>query len=149
MMQIEGSSSGNTIALELARGDLKTGRLGRGRTPLEILAAFCNTGDLDELRLWHEWETATKGRQFTRWSSGARKELLIEDLDDQELADAEVGGELVHEFTADEWHALVGTPGAMAKALRITETHGVLGLRHFLTRVRGRWRRRKELNRAA
>jgi len=143
VMKIEDSSS--RVAMELTRGDLKTGWAGGGgKTPLEVLATFRNTGDFDELELWHEWEKATKGRQFSRWSSGAKEAMGLDELDDQELADAEVGGELLYELSSVEWHVLTGTPGAMAKALRITETHGLVGLKNFLNRIGERWRRRQK-----
>ena len=143
LLKVEGEDSGRNLALELARGDLKRGA---GRTPFEILAAFRDTGDLAELALWHEWEKATKGRHFSQWSRGARAELgLVEECSDEELAEAEVGGEVVHTFTFEEWHAVAGHAaatgcGALTIPLRIAETAGAGGVAEYLTKLTARWR---------
>lgn len=145
LLKIEGEQSGRKLALELTRGDLKHGL---GRTPFEILGAFHDTGDLAELALWHEWERATKGRHFTQWSQGARGELgLADELTDEELAEAEVGGELVYTFTPDEWHALIWhararSDGAMATPLGLAEDGGAKRVAGYLCGLVARWRRR-------
>ena len=49
-----------TPAEEMTRGDLKTSRTG-GRTPFQILADYCQTGDTRDRGLWHV-RTAGAGR---------------------------------------------------------------------------------------
>ena len=92
----DGHSPGN----ELARSDLKTGKAGH-RTTFEILGEIADTGDLEWLSLWHEYEKVTKRHQAITWSKGLRKLLLgLEpERSDEELAAEEVGGELVVELT--------------------------------------------------
>jgi hypothetical protein len=55
------SDRGKPVALEVARGDLKSSKHTGHRTPWEVLADFAETGDVDDLELWHEWERATQG----------------------------------------------------------------------------------------
>jgi hypothetical protein len=53
---------GRGVGSEVARGDLKSGRLG-SVTPFEILDYFERTGDAAAADLWAEWEQATHGRR--------------------------------------------------------------------------------------
>lgn len=145
LLKVEGADSGRKLAMELTRGDLKRGA---GRTPFEILEAFRDTGDLAELARWHEWEKATKGRHFTQWSRGARAEFGLDELSDQELAEAQVGGDVVYTFTPDEWSALVwasswGTAAEMTVPLRLAETGGAEAVRAHLGELTERWRRER------
>jgi hypothetical protein len=79
------------IALELARGDLKQARSGN-RTPFRILSDFVEFGVADDLDLWSEWETASRGRRQLTWASGFRAVLLAEsERSDDELAADELG----------------------------------------------------------
>jgi hypothetical protein len=84
----EGGSLGN----EMTRADLKKGRAG-SMMPFELLADFANTGDMDTLALWHEYETATRGRSSVRFSPGLRAVLLPGEKEktDEELANEDVG----------------------------------------------------------
>jgi hypothetical protein len=52
---------GRDPGLEVARGDLKAGRLG-SVTPFEILDYFARTGDADALELWNRYEVVSKHR---------------------------------------------------------------------------------------
>jgi hypothetical protein len=55
------TQDGQAVGNEMARADLKHGRVG-GRTPFEILDDFRWTGDNDDLIVWREYERATKPR---------------------------------------------------------------------------------------
>jgi hypothetical protein len=48
---------GKNVGREVARGDLKAGRLG-SLLPFELLEYFRATGDLDAIDVWHEFEHA-------------------------------------------------------------------------------------------
>jgi hypothetical protein len=82
LTKVEG---GWSTGLELARGDVKRGKRG-GITPFELLADFAATGDLESRRLWLEYEAATFGKRWLRWTPGLRARLLgteVEETDEQ------------------------------------------------------------------
>lgn len=140
LLKVTGEESGSRLALELTRGDLKSGG---GRTPFQILAGFRETGDLADLRLFQEWEKATKGQHFTRWSRGAKDALAVVEKSDEEIVEEEVGGETIYVPTPEEWLAACRTRGAQSRMLRIAEEQGEPGVRHYLTGIAARWRRRR------
>jgi len=76
------------LALEVARGDLKTARKG-SRTPWE-LAELARDGDARALALWQEWERTSLGRRQYAWAQGFRESLDLDGvLSDQEAAERE------------------------------------------------------------
>jgi hypothetical protein len=103
---------GWTAGSELARSDLKLGRRGEHLTPFELLRWLTMTGEVKPLRLWQEFELATKGKNAVRFSSGLRGLLLPNDEErsDIELASSNEGGELLVQLLvgAREWNRLVG-----------------------------------------
>lgn len=58
------------VGAEMVRADMKTAS-GEHRVPFEILAS-AGEGNEADLRLWHEFERATKGRKAITWSRGLR-----------------------------------------------------------------------------
>ncbi len=141
VLKVAGEQTGTNVANELTRGDLKTGK---GRTPFQILEDFARTGDLEDLERWHEWERASKGRHFSQWSRGARAALGIDERSDEEIvAEPEEGARTVYRPTADEWHAIVATPGAMARALDVAEREGTLGVKRWVRRIEEQWRSKR------
>jgi hypothetical protein len=126
----DGASPGN----ELARADLKRGRNGH-RTPLEILEAFRWTGDLEEIKLWRDYEKATKGHQAITWSKGLHQLLATEDRTDEEIAAEEVGGEVIALIDTDVWRQVVRVPGLPALLLDEAERGGAAAVEAALARV--------------
>jgi hypothetical protein len=121
------------VALEVARGDLKTSSNSGQRTPWQVLGDFADTGDCDDLAIWHEFERATTGVQAIRWSNGLRAAVALgEEATDEEVVQAVVGGEVVYTFTMPEWRMLCRTRGARAKVLRFAEAGGELAVRRFM-----------------
>jgi hypothetical protein len=117
------------VALEVARGDLKSSRHDGHRTPWEVLADFAETGDLEDLALWHEWERATAGVHAIRWSKGLRRETgLAAEYTDDEIVQVEIGGEIIYTFQGDEWAAVCATRGAQAMLLTAAEQGGTLAV---------------------
>lgn len=140
LLKVQGESTGASLAMELTRGDLKGGR---GRAPFQILQAFADTGDMADLELFREWVEASKGKHFTRWSDGARKALCVDELEDQDLVEKEVGGITIYCPGPDEWHALTGTPGALCEALRVAEGGGTVAVATYVAALREKWRDRR------
>ncbi len=125
----DGRSTGN----EMARGDMKQGREG-SRTPFEILDDFRWTGDVEDLALWHEYETATKGHQCITWSKGLREITGVAEVTDEQLAEEEVGGEDVAVIPAEVWAGIVKIPGLDAALLGACERSGLAGMNKLLAR---------------
>lgn len=126
------TQDGRSVGNEIARGDMKQGRNG-GRTPFEILDDFRWTGDVEDLALWNEWETATKGHKCITWSKGLRKILGCEpEMTDEELAEAEVGGENVAVIPAELWTEVVKIPAFDAALLHAAERGGLAGMNELL-----------------
>lgn len=101
---------------ELARGDLKDAKFGN-RTPFAILRDLLAVprvdGQLDlthptvrrDLKLWREWEQASKGRRQWGWSKGLRAELLplVDELTDDDIVDDDLMGEDVVQVANHVW----------------------------------------------
>ena len=111
--------------LEVGRFDVKVGRVGH-RTPFQILYDFGQTGDVEDLALWHEYEKAIPGTNSIRWSRGLKKRFLIDDETDDDLAGSELEGteeETVY-FSTAEWDLIQRVPEAQARILRAMEAGG-------------------------
>lgn len=110
--------SGWGVGQELARGDVKRS----GRTAFSILAE-ATAGDARSSALWIEYERATFGKRFLRWSPALRDRLLpeVEDVSDQDAASAEgIGVVLVSVFFRGQvWgvYAREGTTGLLLAEL--------------------------------
>jgi hypothetical protein len=76
---------GWSVGLEIARSDLKAW------SPVQLLREACETGDVEVVDLWREFEHATFGRRAIGWSKGLRDLLCGTEAEssDQELAASE------------------------------------------------------------
>ncbi|MDB4873091.1 MAG: hypothetical protein JWL97_4095, partial [Gemmatimonadales bacterium] len=117
---------GKSVGNEMARGDMKQGRKG-GRTAFEILDDFRWTGDAGDLRLVHEHEKATHGRQCITWSKGLRQLLTgtEEERSDEDLAAEEVGGHDIASIPGETWRAITKIPGLSTALLDELERGGL------------------------
>lgn len=84
------------LAMEVAGGTFKVGRE-RHLTPWELLDGAMD-GEAELASRWFEHEAATHGRRTMMWSKGMRRYRPLVERTDQELAEAEVGGEVVVAF---------------------------------------------------
>lgn len=111
------------LALELARGDLKTAR-GGNRTPFRILSDVSAFGLAEDVDLWLEWEKASKGRRQLTWATGFRAELLTAaESTDEELAAEELGtadDDLVR-ITGRDFRLVIAEGGLKGVVLNVTE----------------------------
>jgi hypothetical protein len=118
---------------EMTRSDLKVGR--KGRNPFKLLADVVATGDKADLRLWREYEKAIKGKRFLVWSKGLKAELGVGVVDDQELAEAEVGGEVVAVISTLDWRTIKSGKagrGFLVRLLEAAELRGEAGVYELL-----------------
>ena len=88
LTKVEAKGRRWTVGQELARADLKRGRVD-SLVPFELLADFCATGDVASATLWQEYEAATFGKQAVRWSDGLKDRFGVRKIDDVEAAAAE------------------------------------------------------------
>lgn len=131
------------VVMEMSRFDAKDGRSGH-RTPFQILHDLGQTGDVDDLNLWHEFERVMPGKNSIRWSNGLKTRFQVEDQTDSQLAAAEVDGAIVDGvlFSIDEWGLILGEPGAQARILGAMERAGGIGVALVLMDLRDRVRDR-------
>jgi hypothetical protein len=117
---------GWSVGLELARGDLKY----KGKTPLDLLALFADTGDLVARALWLEYERVTFGRRAIQWSPGLRAKVLpdVVELTDEEAASAEGEDEVLVSipFFGDDWNGWVRANRVKEVLREVEETAALL-----------------------
>lgn len=130
----EGAAIRLHTAQELARADLKRGRLG-SLMPFAIACDFFQTGDMAALDLWHEYERETIGKSIIRFTKGLRARLLPNETEatDEELAALKVGGSDVVRFAGWFYRKLARVPGLEGKALTALDTGGFAALVELLT----------------
>lgn len=100
-----------TIGSELTRLDRKKARhLSLG--PFDLLRWLVETGEVRPLRLWNEFERATKGRAAVKFSAGLRGRLLGAEVGstDEQLASVDAFDFQLLEVLVDNasWNRLVG-----------------------------------------
>lgn len=119
---------------EIARGDLKKGRLGT-LAPFELLSYFRQTGDMAVIPVWQEYEKATHNRRAITWSRGLRKDLMEDEPEktDEELASEEVGGDVWAIFPPETLRIIRRVPGLRARLLDVAENGGFPALVAELT----------------
>jgi hypothetical protein len=130
----EGAAIRLHTAHELARADLKQGREG-SLMPFDILAGFFETGDVELLDSWREYERETVGKSVIRFTKGLRARLLPQEAEktDEELAALQVGGVDVVRFAGWFYHKLARVPGLEGKVLTALDSGGFASLVELLT----------------
>ena len=112
------------VGYEMAGRGLKDGRKD-SRTPWQIFDDFTETGDLDDLDLWHAYEAATHGKRSIVFSRGLKDRYVISERSDQEVVDEEVGSIEDRVFTIIDWSTVASQPGLPARILNVLERSGV------------------------
>lgn len=101
-----------------------------GRTPFELLDDALTSGNADDWARWFEWERGTKGMQQLVWSDGLKDRAKLEDVSDEEAAEAEVDGEVVATIPPNTWQQLYWHA---ADLLTVTEHGGPQAAYDWLT----------------
>lgn len=120
------AKTGDMLAQEAALGQFKEARNGN-RTPFQIALSFFDTGDMEDLALWHEWERFSHGRRQLGWSKGLREWAQLEETEksDDEIASEEIGSsddDLVL-LPGDSWRMVRGR-NLEARVLEMAEKLG-------------------------
>lgn len=118
---------GEALGSELAYSQPGRSRSGLGtRPPFALLDDLVETGEAESLRLWHEWETASKGKRQVGWSQGLRERFGVVEVEDQAIVDEAVGTEQddLVAWSRSGWRELVKVPERMARLLSLAEEGG-------------------------
>ena len=139
------------VAYELTRGDLKTSHHAGQRTPWQVLADYGDGHRERDRQLWLEYERATRRVNAIRWSVGLRRAVQLDtpELSDEQIALAEVGGDVLLTFTREQWRTLRDAAGffdrtARSELLDAAELDGLAGVTRYLQLLE----RRQALDRA-
>ncbi|WP_230211357.1 hypothetical protein, partial [Streptomyces kaniharaensis] len=87
---VDGKITARPVAAEMTRADMKLARGAKGLTAFQ-LAALAATGNEEALKLWLEYELATKGRQCLTWTEGFKARLAelagipLDDCKDEDI----------------------------------------------------------------
>ncbi len=130
----EGTGIRLRTAQELTRQDLKQGRAG-SVMPFDIACEFFETGDMELLELWREYERETFGRSVIRFTKGLRARLLPHEAErtDEQLAALKVGGADVVRLEGWFYRKIARVPGLEGKVLTALDTGGFAALVELLT----------------
>lgn len=109
---------------ELAKAHVKHARARVGRTPMDLLRAYADDGDVRAGELWREYAAAFKGQRQLWWSRGLRAMLGLPDvLPDEEAAQVdEAGAEVLAVVTEYQRRALANAQ-ALGAVLDVAETN--------------------------
>jgi hypothetical protein len=120
-----------TVAAEMTRADLKTGRR-QSCTYFELLACYYATGDMEIRDLCDEYIGATRGLPILRSSPGLRDKIpgAEEGKSDEQLATDDVGGVEVGWVSAPVWRRVVA--GGLMHGLIVVIPLGLPAVNDFL-----------------
>lgn len=113
-----------SVNFEMTSKMSKQGRQG-SRTPWQILTDFRDSGDMDDLALWHEYEMASKGRNFLVWSKGLKDEFLIAEKEDEEIAEEVIGSEEDTVFWISDWQPMREDSELAGRLLNVVKAGGL------------------------
>lgn len=130
------------LGAEVTRADAKKGRNGR-RTPFEILAATVDESRTEaqraaDVRLWHEYESASHGVRALWWSTKIRDELAklteVDERTDAEIAaDVEEDAAPIAVVPSATWYGhIVTVPGRKLALVQAAERNGQSGVRWLI-----------------
>ena len=129
------------IAKEMTGIQTKHGKNGR-RTPWQIAQDYLDRGDPRDLDLWQDYEAATKGAWYMRWTDNLNDFAeLFDPRDDDELGDSDetdedgekASGIDVLEVTLTAWFtAILCVPGRRLEVLHAIERGGLGTVRALL-----------------
>lgn len=124
----------DNLGLELTHSQGKAARSAHSTvTPWEFLTQIQQTGEVEALELWHEWEAASKGRRQLTWSRGLRDALSLDvEKSDEDVAAEVVGDDELLRIPAEVWDLdVVKRPEVIPRILDAAEK-GSAELRRFL-----------------
>lgn len=111
------------IDAEMTKSHIKKGRQG-GLTPFDMLRVIVEDGDLQYAVKFREYAMAVKGMRQLVWSPGLKKRFLIEDKNDEQIANEKVEeADLLGVLSLQEWRYILKN-NLRAKLLNLAELVG-------------------------
>jgi len=106
--------------------------------PFDIACAFFETGDMELLDLWHEYEQETRFKSAIRFTEGLRARLLPDELEDpdKKVPEKKIGGVDTVRIAGWYYRKLARVPGLEGKVLTALDTGGFAALVELLTAYR-------------
>ena len=84
--------------------ELRTAKSGK---PWASVSVGVETGDVDDLDLWREYEVVSKGCRQLTWSAGRREMAgLVAEQTDEEIAEGQAGDEDLWNLTTESWRVV-------------------------------------------
>ena len=91
-----------------------------------LIEGFSETGDLDLLGLWHEYERVSHGRKQMAWSKGLRELMdLGPEKSDEEIAAEEAGDRDLIRISREGWQQVLASEWPPSLILDVMENSGV------------------------
>lgn len=121
---------------EMTKGHTK--RAIHGETPFDFLRSFlADRTDTQAAALFREFAERFKGKRQLRWSPGLKARFAVEDVTDEQLADAsEDDCELLGTITLKQWRDVLAVEGR-ANVLACAASGGWPAVREYLAAIRG------------
>jgi hypothetical protein len=132
----KGYDAAAAIGMEMTQTQSKIARAVNRTSPTWTILGDAINGETQPLKLWWEWEKASKGRRQIAWSRGVRERFGLEvtEKTDEEIAAEAIGTEkdvIVH-ITREGWSELVRNPALIPQVLDVAENFGQDGLSVWL-----------------
>lgn len=119
--------SAKSVGFEMTGSQTKKGRAKGSRTPWQVLEDFGKTGDLDDWDVFEEYEQASKGRRALVWSNGLKDRFGIGEIQDEEIADQEVGDRDDTLFWVTDWGPIAADASLGGRLLGAVRSAGLSG----------------------
>jgi hypothetical protein len=135
----DGTERRKRVALEVARGDLKTSQHKGQRTPWEVLGDYRARPNARDLGLWQEWERGTRGVHAIQWSRGLRAAvgLLPANAQPAEPDPPKPGEETLYRWAGGSWpEQIAHRDGRIAAVVTAGERGGELAVYRLLDAYR-------------
>lgn len=112
-----------SIEQELTKAHIKKGKL-KSLTPFDFLREYLKTEDERYLHLFREYAVAFKGKRQLQWSQGLKKEFVIVEKTDEELAKEKTeNADILGHLDWDQWKQVLKKE-TRAEFLNVCETFG-------------------------
>ena len=97
------------ITFEMQGGATKAARRTKSYTPMELFQEFLDTGNVEFLEKFNEYELASKGKRALTWSPGLKQRFHVREKTDEAIANETVGTEEDRVFGITEagWQRVV------------------------------------------
>lgn len=96
-----------SLEQEMSKSHIKKGKLG-SLTPFDFLREYIQTEDEKLIKLFQEYAECFKGKRQLQWSQGLKKQFIIEEKTDEDLAKEKTEeADLLGLISYDEWKIIL------------------------------------------